>query len=145
MNETETEEQKKVRERLVRHIAREQLVSVMNDTKWAKLQTLMLELEDSRPPFRVRCLGDKGEWLLDQRESWDYDWNYHLPAYIAIEWLDIDPAKSQRDGRLVGNKKTEHNATIIDLLKMNHIPFSIEGDSIRVWGYHRPGQDIIFC
>ena len=135
---TETEDQKKDRERLVRYIAREQLVSVLNDTKWAKLRVLMLEFGYPRPRYRVRCLRETGEY-------WDGEWYYHLPTYKYIEWLDIDPVVREIRGHLLEDKKTDYTQKLIDLLKGNHIPFSIEGTFIRIWGYQRPGQSIEFA
>ena len=141
LQEMEMEDRKKDRERLDRYIVREQLVSVMNNTKWEKLRDLILELPGRKPRYRLKCLrADDGRACC-----WDGDWYYHLPTYKSIEWLDIDPIIRHRQGRLLNDKKTDCSQQLCDLLKKKHVPFSLEGKYIRVWGYQRPGQTIEFA
>jgi uncharacterized protein DUF6678 len=135
----ETEDQKKDCERLHRYIVREQLVSHMNNTKWDKLRELMVELGNECPLYRVQCL------RAPPAHGWDGDWYYHLPTYKSIEWLDIDPILRERRGQLLEDKKMDYTQRYVNLLKENHIPFSFEGEYIRIWGYQRLGQMIDFA
>lgn len=135
---TETEEQTKDRHRMARYIAREELVSVMNQTKWERLQALMQQESYRRPPWRAYCLRD----AEDLEPEWDYDWHYHLPPFKSIVWLEINPIQKERRGQLLPDKLTDNTDYLTDLLKTHHIPFSIEGQSLRVWGYLKPGQAV---
>ncbi|QUM89140.1 hypothetical protein HWV03_10190 [Moritella sp. 36] len=134
----ETDEQLKDRERLERYIVRESLISVMNNTKWEKLRTLMLEEAERKPAWRVRCLRDKRK----VEPQWDGDWFYHLPEYKHIEWLEIYPINKEHRGHVLPDKVTDNTEYFVSLLKNNSIPFSIEGESLRIWGYQWPGQAV---
>ena len=136
----ETEEQRKDSERLERYIVRESLISILNNTKWDKFVSLMLAESDRKPAWRVRCLRDQRTC----EPQWDRDWNYHLPPYKYIEWLEIYPITTERLGYLLDDKTTVNTQYFVELLKENNIPFSIEGESLRIWGYQWPGQSIIF-
>ncbi|VVS96526.1 conserved hypothetical protein [Marinobacter salarius] len=133
----ETDEQAKDRQRLERYIDREALTSVMSNTKWEKLRALMIEESARRPAWRVRCLRDTRE----VEPQWDGDWHYHLPEFKHIEWLEIFPIQKERKGYLLPDKVTDY---FVGLLKSNSIPFSIEGESLRIWGYLRPCQAVEF-
>ncbi|WP_330959328.1 DUF6678 family protein [Photobacterium sp. 53610] len=136
----DTEDQLKDRRRLERYIISESLIKVMNNTKWEKLRTLMLEETERKPVWRVRCLRDKRE----VEPQWDGDWYYHLPEYKYIEWLEIYPINKEHRGNVLPDKVTDKTEYYISLLKSNCIPFSIEGESLRVWGYQWPNQEIEF-
>jgi len=136
----ESEDWQKDRERLERYIVREQLVSIMNNTKWEKLRKLMISLGEASPRYRVQCLRTDEVYGT----YWDGDWFYHLPTYKWIEWLEIDPVARERRGQRVKNKETDQTQLLTDMLKDCSIPFSMEGGYIRVWGYKRPGASIEF-
>ena len=136
----ETDEQAKDRQRLECYIARKALVSVMNNSKWEKLRSLMIDESARRPAWRVRCLRDTRE----SEVQWDGDWYYHLPEFKHIEWLEIYPVQKARRGYLLPDKVSDNTDYFVDLLKSNNIPFSIEGESLRIWGYLRAGQAVEF-
>ncbi len=128
-------------ERLARYITRENLVSIMNDTKWDELRDCMLSLEGLAPKYRTMCLRVQDE----NGYYWDSDWFYHLPTYKCIEWLDIDPIHRAFQRQLIEEKGTDLNDKIKEMLRSKNIPFSIEDSYIRVWGYQRPGKRIKFA
>ncbi|TVP80162.1 MAG: hypothetical protein EA353_04600 [Puniceicoccaceae bacterium] len=133
-----TQEQKKDSERLARYVIREQLVSLMNDTKWEALRSAMIALKEFNPCYRLACLRSEPD------VNWDGDWHYHLPPFKCIEWLEIDPVQKKRIGRLVKDEETDFSKEIKTILWAEHIPFSLEGGLIRIWGYQRPGTQINF-
>jgi len=53
----------------------------------------------------------------------------------CIEWIEIDPVKSERIGRLVPDKKTDYSEFVVSVLLKNNIPYSINGPNYKVWGY----------
>ncbi|MFC1609731.1 DUF6678 family protein [Myxococcota bacterium] len=127
-----TEEQNRDAGRLQRYIEREQLVSVMNDTKWRELQVVITEELSFRPRYRVKCLRGADDFY------WDTDWHTHLPTFKEIEWLEIDPICKERQGRLVPDIATDKSAELESLLQSVSIPFERRDGLIRVYGYHRP-------
>jgi hypothetical protein len=128
-----TEEQERDLRRLHRYVQRQQLVSVMNDTKWRELRQLMIE-RPRRPKFRVQCLRSPPP----NSASWDGDWHYHLPTFVWIEWLDIDPIYRIRRGHLVADDTIDLTTELIPLLEERSIPFEVEDSLIRIYGYRRP-------
>ena len=137
----ETEEQKKDHERLKRYVSREQLVSVMSNTKWEKLRSLLLSHLAFRPLWREQYL--RSDSIGDYRGN--LEWTVGSPDYRTLEWVEIDPIEREHRGMLVGESDIDHTAEIVALLKNNHIPFSLENQYIRIWGYQRPGITINFA
>ena len=128
------------RQKLKSFIARNSLVSVMNNTKWDRLRSLMLDESGKLPSWKVKELMSE----YNEESRWEPDWRYHLPGYRHIEWLDINPRKMERRGQLLRDKVTDHSEYFIRLLKENNIPFSIEADNIRIWGYVWPNTPVNF-
>ena len=100
----------------------------------------MLNERERKPVWRAKCLRD----VREEVPQWDGDWYYHLPEYKYIEWLEINPIHRERKGILLEDKVTDNTNYLISLLKDNNIPFSIENECLRVWGYQRPGHAIKF-
>jgi hypothetical protein len=128
-----TAEQERDLERLHRHVQEQQLVSAMNDTKWRELRQLMIERPRS-PRYRLQCLLSPPT----NPDSWDGDWYYHLPTFVWIEWLDIDPIYRTRRGHLVEDEKVDLTEELVPLLQARSIPFEAHGSFIRIYGYRRP-------
>src|SRR5690349_6190172 len=105
-----TPEQAKNAERLARYIEREQLVSLMNDTKW--LETL--QALEAIPGFSVRF---RFKDVRDPEPAvgfWDNGLPEHIPyPFKCIEWLEIDPVVRVRLGRLVDDKATDFTDEVV--------------------------------
>lgn len=130
-----TEEQRAAAERLRSYIVREGLVSVMNDSKWRRLQNAMENLSPRMPRFRLKCLRDSEP----AEERWEYDWGTSLPTFAAIEWVEIDPMHHDPPGgRLLRAKAWDRTEELERLLRSSAVPFEVEGGRIRVYGYRRP-------
>jgi hypothetical protein len=107
-----TEDQKKDAERLRRHIAREGLVSIMNDTKWRTLRSAILTETSYQPRYRVKQV--RGS--IPSLDAWERDWEFQFPnPALSIEWIDTDPFENVRRGALLddfsyrsndGNRRT---------------------------------------
>lgn len=124
-------------EKYLKFINENQLVSVMNKTKWSELADAMTSGIDFEPIVRLKYLLDAdampGFSLLDW--EWVRDGNTR-----CIEWMDIDPIKREHTGQLIPDKETDFSAFVIEKLKENNIPYSIENCIYRVWGYTYPGK-----
>jgi len=104
----------------------------MNDTKWRELRGAMIRRHD-KPRYRVQCLLS----APTRADSWDSDWYYHLPRFVWIEWLDIDPILVKARDRSPAGRRLDITAEIVDLLKTRSIPFEVVDGLIRVYGYRR--------
>jgi hypothetical protein len=131
-----TPEQAKSRDRLRRHIQREQLASVMNDTKWERLIAVIDSLS-----FEVRFRCQDVRAPLAQQGGWDSD-RYHVLGgdLVAIEWLEISARVEIHRGQLIAPEVQERSAELRKALAAANVPFSIENGNVRVWGYTRPGR-----
>jgi hypothetical protein len=99
-------------------VERRGLVAVLNDTKWRELCMAMYTRTEKSPRFQILDL------LGKEPAAWNGEW-YHYPyPYFSIEWMDIDP-KGQIDD-------------VLAILKRFSIPYSRNGEFLRVWGYYSP-------
>ena len=94
-----------------------------------------------RPLWREQYL--RSDSIGDYRGN--LEWTVGSPDYRALEWVEIDPIEREHRGMLVGESDIDHTAEIVALLKNNHIPFSLENQYIRIWGYQRSGITINFA
>ena len=129
-----TPDQQKDIDRLHRYIEREGLTSCMNATKWRAAIAVVASVADYHPRFRVRCVMDQHE----PTKHWDGSWPWHVPSPVAIEWLELDPGV-QTVGVFVPVVGKDFTQQLSQALLQAHIPFSIEGRALRIWGYIRPG------
>lgn len=107
------------------------LVSVMNNTKWTELGVAIESDPDKEPVVSVKFLFEEeptGFALM----NWDLD----IHNCTAFEWVDIHPIKRIRVGKLIKDKEVDLHQYIQNILSSNQIPYSIEKDCFRVWGYH---------
>jgi hypothetical protein len=106
--------------RLSRMITEEQLLPVLNNTKWASLIEAMLNAREMKPQFRTRSVFAPPGFVTD----WDGDWYYHIHPVLELEWVELRAAS--RDW-------------LFETLRLKHIPFTEVAGVVRVWGYTRPG------
>ena len=128
-----TEEQQQDLCRLRRYIEKQQLASVMNDTKWRELRQAMIEREH-KPRFRLQCLLAPPT----DPERWDGEWYYHLPTFVWIEWLDIDPIH-RPSNHLSRKDWVDLTGELLLLLETHSIPFEMQSPFIRIHEYRRTG------
>ena len=109
-----------------------QLASVMNRTKWRELVDILDSNPDFAPETRLKYIDDEAAGGF-----------CHLDSYLvkfggftrAIEWLEINPIRRERIGRLVAPKETDFSDWIREALNFHAIPF-IETDGLfRINGY----------
>jgi len=117
-------------ETLVKIIDDRQLVSVMNKTKWRKLCGEFEEIHELGVSVRYKMItSDK---LYGFSPVW---WDQLFRETVAVEWIDFDPKKRERRGQLVSDKETDISDVILGIFKNHNIPYSLENDCFRVWGY----------
>lgn len=109
----------------------------MNKTKWRELAVAMNSNEEFEPQVRLKYLRDKepmpGFSLLD--------WEWVIKGESScIEWMIIDPIKRERRGKLVSDLETGFREFVEYQLKKYNIPYSIEDEKFKVWGYIWPNE-----
>ena len=61
----------------------------------------------------------------------------------CIEWMDIDPIKRQRQGKLVPDTETDLTCFIKSSLNKTKVKYSIEDQKFRVWGYAKTQPNFV--
>lgn len=136
-----TTDQEKDLASLQNYIGRHALASCMNDAKWREMESAVLSAIGS-VEFRVKCVCDE----TGPAATWERSFPWHLPSpRESIEWLDIRRVRNVRLGRLVADRSDDLTGSISDALFSCGVPFSVEPDAIRVWGYVRPGITPNWC
>jgi hypothetical protein len=130
-----------------RHLAlvdREQLASVMNQTKWAERAATMQGL-CPLPDWRCK------EIAASEPGRWDAEWYYHVRPFHTIEWLEIGFVHPKSaPGRhapapLTPAERAGAEARLRETLSALGVPFSLENSLVRVWGYTRPGAQPVWA
>lgn len=97
------------------------MTSIMNDTKWRAAIAALQAIPRFRVRFRVKDVGG----VEPRADHWEKSFPWHVPTFVTIEWLDIDP--------IVGTE--DFTAAIVEALEAAHVPFTHEAGAIRIWGY----------
>jgi hypothetical protein len=137
MKQFYTNEQKRDWLRTQRYIKREQLRSVMNDTKWSEAIEALDAIPNFRISFRAKTLREEAP----RPGHWEGFFPLHVPTREYIEWLEIDPIQRIYGGALVDDVLIDRADEVMQALRAVHVPFSREGTAIRIWGYTRPGAN----
>lgn len=134
-----TPEQQKDAQRLARYIEREQLVSLLNNTKWREVIHAIQSIAGYVPRFRVKEL--RAPEPTDT--EWDHSFPYHVPhQFNVIEWLEFDPVVRIPRGQLVAPQTNDCTDALIAALHAVSVPFEQRRSYIRIWGYSRPSKPL---
>ena len=118
-------EQLKQHDRLKKYIAREQLYSVLNDTKWRKLFNNLQPFAGSFEYLRSDLKEEKAT------ENWIGDFYYSFAGWDHIHWLRIRPNEHSEGMDLL---------QLTDIVVKTGVPFTQSENYIEVWGYLYPGE-----
>ena len=120
--------------KLIKYIEKNQIASVLNNTKWERLLEELRKI-DGCLDFQRKDL-DEPEPEIDR---WDGDLYHVLGEWQQIEWLNIRALVSESKGILLKPVVTDHIHLLIEALTKAGIPFEMHNDGVRIWGYLRPG------
>lgn len=139
MTEELTPDQQKDRDRLKRYVERKGLVSLMSNAKWEKLIAAVGQVDGYVPRFRTKTVRE--EFNEDQ---WEQSWPHHIPTYIEVEWIDLDPVIREREGTLIDDQLTTFAEPFAKALESVNVEFEkLQNQEIlRVWGYKRSRKAI---
>jgi hypothetical protein len=110
-------------EQNLKFIADNQLASFMNKTKWCELANAFTSNEKFEPEVRLKYLRDKD--AMPGFSLLDWEW-VRSGESSCIEWMDIDPIKRVRQGRLIKDKEYDFSSFVESTLKELNIGYSIE-------------------
>lgn len=126
-------------------VRRKQLSSIMNDTKWLKLQTAILSTAEFEPAYIVQLLTDEIEYspvfgrtptyLGDWKLIFE-NWEYAPPPFFNIKWMAIQPLLEIHKGRLVNPEIIDKSDILLNILHKYHIPFEKKHEhTFIIYGY----------
>jgi hypothetical protein len=130
------------RARLVDAVARRGLTSVMNDTRWDRLQQLIRNLPFP-PPYQYKSV------LMEEPypPSFDEDVAYlggelcEIGPFDEIEWIRFRPRYLRHRGRLIEPDIVDCADAFRAALTEARIPFEERDESIWVFGYVGVGRE----
>ena len=107
-------------------MAKTELTSCMNNTKWDELRLAMYGLGEGAPQWRTKDV--ENDHLCD----WQGEWFYHFRegGYDTIYWVEI---RTESD---------EQKQTVLSLLKEIHVPGEETETGFKVYGYIPSGKAI---
>ncbi|MFS0880192.1 DUF6678 family protein [Metabacillus niabensis] len=118
-------------------IIEKQLCSIMNNTKWEKLQSGVLNRLPFTPPYQIKyILQEKPEPVTFDNDVWYLgDWIEGLFPFYAIEWIKVRPRYVKHKGRLVDDEVIDITEQFRELLHNLHIPYKEENNAFYIYGY----------
>jgi len=119
---------------LQQYIVKHQLSSWMNNTKWKELINEITSKEDFDPSVNIKTVFDKKNNGLFSPVWWN---EVESDGFELIEWMEINPIKTEQIGRLVEPKNEDFSDFIENCLKMHSIPYEIKEGIFKIYGYKR--------
>ncbi|MDR7377528.1 hypothetical protein J2X19_002207 [Rhodoferax ferrireducens] len=123
--------------KLRRYLADQQLVSVLNTTKWKRLLDELCR-EDLPLHFHRKDINESER----PEQRWDGDIFHVFGDCEIIEWLEIRAKLSVSRGQLLEPEIHDFTDKLIAATRRAKVPFSLTHEGIRVWGYIRAGSDV---
>ena len=130
-----------LREKVRKVVTEKGLSSVMNDTKWLKLQSSIEKLPFEPPYIEKLILENKTfkEVQIDDTPQWLGDWspfyNEGMYLFFAIEYIKVRPRYAEYSGRLVAPKIFDETEEFEQLLKELNIPYDEDNGTFTIYGY----------
>ncbi|SFC44131.1 hypothetical protein SAMN05421780_105224 [Flexibacter flexilis DSM 6793] len=131
----------KLKEKVRQTINQKGLVSIMNDTKWLKLQHGVQSLPFPPPYIEKLVLEEKSfeEVQISDKPRWFGDWSPFYQEgmflFFAIEYIKVRPCYAEHNGRLVAPTIIDETAAFEQLLQELHIPYEEDKGVFIIYGY----------
>jgi len=123
-------------DKLTQLIFDQQLISVMNRTKWRELAKALTSNKELTPDVKLG--------YLDGYESTSFcslDWEWvKFGESRVIKWLEISPVRRDYIGRLVKEQETDFSDWVRSSLAEYTIPFTESGGTFRIDAYLQPNK-----
>jgi hypothetical protein len=109
------------KDKLNAYLQREQITSVLNDTKWKRLFDSLSAIDHYYLDFRRKDLD------REETEIWKSDLYECFGLWHKIEWVEI---RTEQD----------HIQELTNAIKNSGVPFSVSNGVFKIWGYLRKGK-----
>jgi hypothetical protein len=130
-----------LKEKVRKVVTQKGLSSIMNDTKWLKLQSSIVKLPFApayieklileNKDFKEVQISDSPQWLGD----WSPFYKEGMYLFFAIEYIKVRPRYAEYNGGLVAPKIYDETKEFDQLLKELHIPYEEENGMFIIYGY----------
>lgn len=129
------------RNRVGRIIIERDMVQVLDEISWKKLQEAVRGLPFPPPYVLKDVCEEKQEYhkFEDDVYYWG-DWSDEALLngnFFAIEWIKVRPRYKQKQGRLVNDKIIDERGKFKEILEKCNIPFNEEDNMFIIYGYQR--------
>ena len=131
----------KLKEKVREVVTAKGLGSVMNDTKWLKLQKAIEQLPFPPPYIDKLVLEDRTfeEVQINYIPRWVGDWSPFytegMSLFFTIEYIKVKPLYGEFRGQLIAPKIFDETIAFEQLLKDNNIPYEEDNGTFTIFGY----------
>jgi hypothetical protein len=138
-----TDEHKK---RVIDVVTEKQLSSIMNNTKWERLQSAVLNTLSFPPPYQAKyVLSEIPSPEHFESDVWYFgDWIEGITPFYSVEWIRVRPRYLRHQGKLLKPEVIDISKEFLSILRDLRIPYRLDNDSYFIYGYIAdPGQLIL--
>ncbi|MDA5559217.1 hypothetical protein PJK55_00610 [Exiguobacterium sp. MMG028] len=126
----------------LQYIERHQLTSVMNETKWQRLNRAVSEVLTHAPPYQVKYLGEHTLFPSDSLPEYEILWGEWDEIWLesrlrSIEWIRLRPSVLLYKGVILDPDVCDMSTELITILEREKIPFIFDNETIQIFGYIR--------
>lgn len=126
----------------LQYIERHQLTSVMNETKWNRLNRAVSEELTYAPPYQIKYLGEDTLFPSDSLSEYEILWGEWDEIWLesplrSIEWIRLRPSVLLYKGVIIDPDVCDLSTELISILEREKIPFILESETIQIFGYVR--------
>jgi hypothetical protein len=120
--------------RTLKYISDNQLASCMNTTKWKELVHEITSNEAYEPLVNIKLIFEE-----ENNNSFSPVWwnEVERDGFELIEWLQIQPFKTEKGVRLIDPKQIDYTEFIQKGLDKHAIQYEYENDIFTIYGYIR--------
>lgn len=126
----------------LQYIEKHQLTSVMNETKWQRLNRAVSEVLTHAPPYQMKYLGEDTLFPSDSLSEYEILWGEWDEIWLesrlrSIEWIRLRPIVLLYKGVILDPDVCDMSTELISILERERIPFILENETIQIFGYVR--------
>ncbi|WP_251129812.1 DUF6678 family protein [Exiguobacterium sp. CH10] len=126
----------------IQYIERHQLTSVMNETKWQRINRAISETLTHAPPYQMKYLGEDTLFPSDSLSEYEILWGEWDEIWLesrlrSIEWIRLRPSVLLYKGVILDPDVCDMSTELISILERERIPFTLESETIQIFGYIR--------
>jgi len=130
------------RRKELHEIERRQLTSVMNETRWKRLNRALSEALCYALPYQIKYLGEDTLFPSESLSEYELLWGEWEDIWIesslqSIEWIRLRPKVLVYKGAIVEPDVCDMTDEIIFILTKERIPFIQDNKTIQIFGYVR--------